>query len=100
MEDMNSQCGSFTFRGRKIRGCMLTCNDHLCNGAAANGLPFNRAYEMFFDNPFSQSNSLLQIVLGVKVSNLKVLYTMSSISKKIQLKNYSINCIQYNSIFH
>jgi len=34
MEDMNSQCGSFTFRGRKIRGCMLTCNDHLCNGAA------------------------------------------------------------------
>ena len=71
MEDMNSQCGSFTFRGRKIRGCMLTCNDHLCNGAAANGLPFNRAYEIFFDNPFSQSNSLLQIVLGLKVSNSK-----------------------------
>jgi len=35
-----------------------------------NGLPFNRAYEMLFDNPFSQSNSLLQIVLGVKIATL------------------------------
>jgi len=70
MEDMNSQCGSFTFRGRKIRGCMLTCNDHLCNGAASNGFTYSRAYEYLMDSSYSQENSLLKIILGVKLATL------------------------------
>lgn len=70
MEDMNSQCGSFTFRGRKIRGCMLTCNDHLCNGAASNGFPFNMAYQHLFDHPYAQDNSLIKIILGLKLATV------------------------------
>ena len=32
-KDMNSQCGIFKFKNEKIRGCMLTCKDDLCNAA-------------------------------------------------------------------
>ena len=79
MEDMNSQCGSFTFRGRKIRGCMLTCNDHLCNGAASNGFTYSRAYEYLMDSSYSQENSLLKIILGVKVCRFYATFIKDSL---------------------
>ena len=38
-QDLNSQCGTFNFRNRSIRGCMLTCDTDLCNSAATFGGP-------------------------------------------------------------
>lgn len=37
--DLNSQCGTFVFRNRSIRGCMLTCNTDLCNAATPTTRP-------------------------------------------------------------
>ena len=65
MEDMNSQCGSFKFRGRKIRGCMLTCNDHLCNGAAASNR-LDLGLDGLYDS-FPLGNTFVKIVLGLRV---------------------------------
>jgi len=33
-QDLNSQCGILTFKEEKIRGCMLTCQDNMCNEAS------------------------------------------------------------------
>jgi len=30
-QDLNSQCGILTFKDKKIRGCMLTCQENMCN---------------------------------------------------------------------
>ena len=27
-------CGSFTYQGDKMKGCLLTCDEDFCNGAA------------------------------------------------------------------
>ena len=35
-KDLNSQCGTFTFRNESIRGCMLTCDTDLCNSSPNN----------------------------------------------------------------
>lgn len=66
MEDMNSQCGSFTFRDSLIRGCMLTCNTDLCNGASING-PFPR---IAYGDPYSFDNYLLKILLCIRFATM------------------------------
>lgn len=69
MEDMNSQCGSFKFRERQIRGCMLTCDKHLCNGASANTLFDDRNYEELYDL-FNYDRSFLKVLLGIRMATM------------------------------
>ena len=51
-EDMNSQCGSFTFRNDSVRGCMLTCDTDLCNAASTLGVPPMRWFTGLENNMF------------------------------------------------
>ena len=65
---MNSQCGSFKFRERQIRGCMLTCNKHLCNGASAleSALFADMNYGELYDLLLFE-RSFLKILIGIRV---------------------------------
>ena len=67
-EDMNSQCGSFKFRGRKIRGCMLTCSDALCNGAPGRvSRLFNAGFYTGLTGLIPYNSMLMEILLGIRV---------------------------------
>ena len=67
---MNSQCGSFKFRGRKIRGCMLTCSDALCNGAPGRvSRLFNPGFYTGLTGLIPYNSMLMEILLGIRVCN-------------------------------
>ena len=92
---MNSQCGSFKFRGRKIRGCMLTCSDALCNGAPGTvSRLFNAGFYTGLTGLIPYNSMLMEILLGIRVC-IKLFhfliycaYFISSLNKKINNINY------------
>lgn len=70
-EDMNSQCGSFKFRGRKIRGCMLTCSDALCNGAPGRVTRlFNAGFYTGLNGLIPFNSMLMEILLGIRLGTM------------------------------